>query len=226
MSSIYLPSRGVQDWRALLADPEKHWRVGYSAMTLALSWEAAGGLPPEIAAMFGALGPDPELLVGLPEHKVSLSGSSLGQSHSDLFAIVRVGGKTLATTIEGKVDESFDRTVGEWLLKASPGERQRLAQICELLGLEQPLPSDVYYQLLHRTAAAVLEARRFKADAACMIVHSFSPTGRWFDAFERFAALFGERAEPGRLISIVPGGSPPVYAGWAAGDSRFRELTG
>ena len=72
MSSIYLPSRGVQDWRALLADPEKHWRVGYSAMTLALSWEAAGGLPPEIAAMFGALGPDPELLVGLPEHKISL----------------------------------------------------------------------------------------------------------------------------------------------------------
>lgn len=226
MSRIYLPSRGAKDWRALLADPVKHWRIGYSAMTLALCWEAAGSLPPEIAAMFEAIGPDPELLVGLPEHKVPLSGSSLGASQSDLFAIVRAGGKTIAAMIEGKVDESFDRTLGQWLVNASPGKLRRLAQICDLLGLAQPLPPDVYYQLLHRTAAAVLEARRFKTDAACMIVHSFSPTAKWFDAFERFAALFGQRAERGRLIAIAPAASPPLYAGWATGDPRFREMTG
>ncbi|WP_413776936.1 DUF6946 family protein [Mesorhizobium sp. AR07] len=30
------------------------------------------------------------------------------------------------------------------------------------------------YQLLHRTSAALLEAKRFKTDEAAMIVHSFS----------------------------------------------------
>lgn len=36
-----IPTTGPDDWKALLADPEKHWRQGYSAMSAALSWEAA-----------------------------------------------------------------------------------------------------------------------------------------------------------------------------------------
>ena len=97
-----------------------------------------------------------------------------------------------------------------------------LTAICEILGLCEPLPDTVYYQLLHRTAAAVLEADRVKTDVACMIVHSFSPTGRWYDAFEEFVALFGSKAERGRLLPIpVPTNSPPLYIGWATGDPRF-----
>jgi hypothetical protein len=45
MTKIYLPSFGPTDWQRLLADPVKHWRVGYSAMALANCWEAAQGLP-------------------------------------------------------------------------------------------------------------------------------------------------------------------------------------
>ncbi len=220
---IYLPSRGAEDWRALLADPKKHWRSGFSAMTLARCWEAADGLPPEIAAMFAEFGAKPELLVGLPEHKVPLPGSNRGDSQSDLFAIVRVGDKTIAATIEGKVDEAFDKTLANWLVNASPGKRERLAYMCDLLGLTQPLPGDVYYQLIHRTAAAVIEARRFKTDAACMIVHSFSPTGKWFDAFERFAAMLGVPAKLGKLLHVRPNDVLPLYIGWAAGDPRFLE---
>jgi hypothetical protein len=33
-------SSGPQDWQALLADPVRHWRSGYSARTLAYSWES------------------------------------------------------------------------------------------------------------------------------------------------------------------------------------------
>jgi hypothetical protein len=221
MKRIYCPSKGPDDWKALLAEPEKQWRSGYSAMTTACCWESAEGLPPEIGRMFEALGANPQLLLALVEHKVPLPGSALGDSQSDVFAFVRAGDKTFATTIEGKVDESFDRPLSEWRMNESQNKKDRLTSICQLLELKEPLPGDIYYQLLHRTAAAVIEAYRFKTDAACMIVHSFSPTGRWYDAFERFVALFGVRAERGRLLPINPNGKHPLYVGWATGDQKF-----
>ena len=42
---ITLKSKGPEDWRTLLADPEIHWRRGYSARTLAHSWEDCNGEP-------------------------------------------------------------------------------------------------------------------------------------------------------------------------------------
>ena len=227
MSLVYVPTRGPEDWRALLADPEKHWRAGYSAMALARCWEAAAGLPPEIASMFAPVGDRPELLLAIPEHKVPLPGSARGASQNDLFALIRAGDATLAVAVEGKVDEPFDRLLGDWLVDASPGKRERLAFIADTLGLSQPLPRDVHYQLLHRTVSAVIEARRFKTDAAAMIVHSFSPTGKWYDAFERFAAVFGIEAERGRLFPLPPlVGRTTLYIGWAVGEPGFLQPAG
>jgi hypothetical protein len=221
MSRIYLPSQGPVDWQRLLADPVKHWRAGYSAMALAKCWEAAQGLPPEIASMIQETGPDPELLVALPEHKVPLPGSRRSASQTDLFALMRAGDQTVAVAIEGKVDESFGPTVGDWLKNASPGKLERLAHICDLLGLAQPLPNSLRYQLLHRTASAIIEARRFKTDAAAMIVHSFSPTRTWFEDYAAFVAQFGHKAKPDQLICVLPGSTPPLYLGWATGPDRF-----
>lgn len=226
MKRLYCPSEGPISWRALLAEPEKQWREGFSAMALASCWEAAGGLPAEIGAMFAEIDPNPELLLALVEHKVPLPGSKRGDSQSDLFALIRAGDRTFAATIEGKVEESFDKPLSKWLVGASSGKRERLDYICEVLGLDQPLPGNVYYQLLHRAAAAVIEAGRFKTDAACMIVHSFSPTGQWYDAFERFVALFGVEAERGRLLLVRPNGRPPLCVGWATGDPRFLAAVG
>jgi len=36
MSRVFVSSRGRDDWRRLLADPDKHWADGYSAKSLAL----------------------------------------------------------------------------------------------------------------------------------------------------------------------------------------------
>ena len=223
MTRIYLPSVGPEDWRRFLGDPEKHWRTGYSAKTLAYCWEEAKGLPPEISALLNTIGENPRLLIGIPEHKVPLPGSTVGDSQNDLFALVRAGDKTIALTIEGKVNEPFDQPMSKWLLNASQGKQDRLAALCENLGLCQPLPDDLHYQLLHRTASAVLEARSFKTDVAVMIVHSFSPEKLWFDAFSRFAALFGQKAEPDKLLCIRPLGIPPLFIGWACGNSRYLE---
>ncbi|MFD0466017.1 DUF6946 family protein [Microvirga aerilata] len=124
--------------------------------------------------------------------------------------------------MEGKVDKPFGRLLGNWKANASAGKRQRLAFLCDRLGLdEQQLPPDLHYQLLHRTVSALIEADRFKTDAAAMIVHSFSPQQRWFGAFARFVSLFGCSAELGKLILVRPDASRPLYSGWACGEPRF-----
>jgi hypothetical protein len=224
MARIHVPTNGPADWQRLLGDPIKHWRTGYSAKTLAHCWEAASGLPAEIASMLCAIGENPELLIAIPEHKVPLPGASRGDSQNDVFALMRAGSQTVAVAIEGKVNEPFDQVLDRWLLGASDGKRQRLAFLCELLGLQQPLPGSIHYQLLHRTASSIIEARRFKTDAAVMIVHSFSPDKRWFEEFANFAALFGETAEPGKLMKVRTGTLPPLYLGWACGDPKFLEV--
>lgn len=60
------------------ADPDKQWRERFSARTLAHSWEAADGLPSEVAQIF-ATAEDPRLsefvsLLAVPEFKVPLPG--------------------------------------------------------------------------------------------------------------------------------------------------------
>jgi hypothetical protein len=65
------------------------------------------------------------------------SGGSRGESQNDLFALVRVGERTLAVTIEGKVDEPFGQLLGAWKANASPSKRQRLTFLCDRLGLPE-----------------------------------------------------------------------------------------
>jgi hypothetical protein len=71
-----VPTQVPDDWRGLLAQPDLHWKAGYSAMTLANAWETADGLPREVRA---ALDTAPELrdlepLLIIPEYKVALPG--------------------------------------------------------------------------------------------------------------------------------------------------------
>jgi len=96
-----------------------------------------------------------------------------------------------AVAVEGKRDESFGELVGEWLTDASTGKQTRLQYITDKLGLPYPPPDHIRYQLLHRAASAVIEAERFNADCAAMIVQSFSPEHAWFEDFEEFLGLFG-----------------------------------
>jgi hypothetical protein len=49
-----VPTQGVADWRALLADPTEQWKPGFSAMALAHCWEEAQGFPESDRAAFAA----------------------------------------------------------------------------------------------------------------------------------------------------------------------------
>jgi hypothetical protein len=223
MSHIYVPSSGPEAWKQFLAKPNVQWRKHFSARTLANSWEAADGLPREIRELFAPVVGETELLLALPEHRTLLAGGRR-ESQSDVFALIRCPGRLIATTIEGKVDETFGPTLAEWLQDASAGKTERLLHIRDLLGLPTELDGSVRYQLLHRTAAAVIEAERFAAGAAAMIVHSFSPTARWFGDFARFVTQLGGFARPGRAEVITLPGGRPLYLGWARGEQRFRTL--
>lgn len=219
MSRIVIPSTGADDWRRLLAKPETHWAIGRSARSLAHSWEAADGLPPEIAAALASKFTAPELLLAIPEHKTPLPGGRR-ESQSDLLALIRSSQGLVAATIEGKVDEPFGPTVAEWDPAATPGRTVRFQYLCDLLGLDT-CPPQVHYQLLHRTGSAVIEAERFGAPHAAMLVHSFSPTRRWFEAYAAFIRLFGADRDPALTQQVTLKTGRTLTLAWASGDPRF-----
>lgn len=219
MSRILVPSSGPSSWQQFLAKPDRQWVTGYSARTVAHSWEAQTGWPPEIADIIEqAMGPT-ELLLAIPEHKTPLPGGRR-ESQSDVFALGKHDDGLIACTIEGKVNEAFGPTVAEQMNDASRGKKERLAFLCRSLGLED-CPGDIHYQLLHRTVSALIEAENFATSYAAMIVHSFAPDRRWFDAFERFVALLGGKASVGKANILDLPNSQRLILGWACGDPKF-----
>jgi hypothetical protein len=127
----------------------------------------------------------------------------------------------VSIAIEGKVEESFDKTVGEWKSSASKGKQVRFAYLSEVLGLNEPLPDGIYYLLLHRTASAVIEADRFGATQAVMIIHSFSPNNRWFEEFKAFVTLFKANVDIGILTTVEARNKLPLHLAWVHGDERY-----
>jgi hypothetical protein len=71
----------------------------------------------------------------------------------------------------------LDSSVVEWAENVSNGtENRRLNYLIDLLGLNSKKGEvlAVRYQLLHRTASALIEAQRIGANQAMMMVHTFS----------------------------------------------------
>src|ERR1700741_3554086 len=138
MPRILLTS-GPDDWQKLLADREKHWRLGYSARTLAHCWEKApDGFPPEVAKVLKQT-TDPLLanlvpVLAVPEFKVPLPGGNRA-SQNDVFVLARSSAGPVCIMVEGKVNESFGPTLDEWRVDASPGKRDRLKFLLRTLGL-------------------------------------------------------------------------------------------
>lgn len=104
MSRVYVPSGGPGSWQALLADPVKHWATGYSARTLAHSWEDQDGFPPEIIAILqqqAALANAKPLLI-FPEWKVPLPGGTR-PSQNDVWVLAKSSTGIISIAVEGKV---------------------------------------------------------------------------------------------------------------------------
>ena len=219
MSKIYIPATSAEQWAQFLAEPVKHWQPGFSARTLAYSWQEAEGFPSEVSAALAAQFQELEVLLALPEHKVPLPGGSRS-SQTDIWVLARSAGDLVSIAVEGKVSEPFGSTIDEWRLDASAGKLQRLAYLLKLLGLTS-VPGTVRYQLLHRTASAVIEAQRFNAAHAVMLVHSFSRSSEWFQDYSAFVALMGGSAVDNGLVSVGVRSGVSLHLAWVVGNAHY-----
>ncbi len=217
---IVVPSAGPNSWRELLREPDRQWRDGYSAKELARAWENAEGFPAEVSSLFMSAGPpalrDAIPLLAIPEHQVPLPGGDTS-SQNDVLVLASGRGRLIAITVEGKAEEPFAEPLATWLQGASPGKLKRLSYLKSVLGLSGDLPKEIRYQLLHRAASALIEADRFSASFAVMVVHSFSPSATSLPDFEQFVSLFGVHHEVGCLAQLGTPGGVPFFAGWAQG---------
>ncbi len=226
MSKIFIPSKGPEDWKDFLAEPSKQWKSGYSAKTLAYCWEEADGFPSCVRKVFSQSGipcfKDMELLLAIPEHQVPLPGGS-SSSQNDVFVLARAEYQLMTIAVEGKVAEPFGPTVDEWLKNDSPGKRKRLSYLCEKLGLSEEGLGRIRYQLLHRTVSALIEAERFSAPSALMLVHSFSQEHVWLEDYRSFLALFSKDGGTDTVTFIGKRGGVDLYLSWVVGEKRFLE---
>ena len=213
----------VNDWKELLADPELHWKDGRSAKSLALSWTQAQGFPDEVKFVLAQC-EQPELrdltpAFLFPEYKVDMPHGKRA-SQTDLYVLAFTPTRQpVVIMVEGKVNETFGPLVSEWLAEKKTGSQkaERINDICELLGLPQDNINNRRYQLFHRTASAVLEARRINADHAMVLVHSFSTDSLWFDEFQAFVELFGLKLGKNELSQPVKIGAIDIYFAWVLG---------
>jgi hypothetical protein len=220
ISRIHLPIQRPGDVINHLGAPT-HWQPGRSAKLAADCWFASNAIPPVVASVLAG---DPvfagaELLDAFLERCVDL-GDGERPSQTDVMAIARIDNGIGVLAVEAKVDETFGPTVAEWLEdKKGDGSKKsvRLCMLCDLLGLDPTVAGDLRYQLLHRTASAVIEARRYRTTEAAMVVHSFCPKRSWFEDFRAFATAIGvDGASPGSVTAVKSCGGVNLRLGWAS----------
>jgi hypothetical protein len=227
MKRIFIPTRSGSDWQRLLAKPKLHWKKGASAMTAAAAWEAAAGqLPPEIAALLTSSAQpalvDLKLLAALPEWEVALKGGET-TSNTDVLALCRNALGLCVVAVEAKVLEDFGPLLREKRASPSQNQESRLAYLHELLKVER-FDDSVRYQLLHRTASAVLMAEEFHARTAVMLVHAFAtPTERQGDFKSFCLAMAATEIAPG-VYKVPTFEQPALYLAWCAGNEKYREI--
>jgi hypothetical protein len=225
MKRVFIPANHPEDWRQLLADPEKQWKKGFSARALACCWQEANDLPKDVKKVLTQIPEFKEIeaLIIIPEHKVPLPGGA-SPSQSDCWVLARTPNHLISIAVEGKVSESFGPTIEEWIKDSSQGKKLRLSYLFTQLELDNSLSGNIRYQLLHRTASAIIEAKRFHAKHAIMLVHSFSQTAEWFNDYKEFVELFGAEAKINKTISAGKRSGINLYFAWVCGDKRYLEL--
>jgi len=214
---VYVPAIGLEDWQKRLGDPETHWKDGYSAKLTAQSWHDCSGFPVSIAAAFGSGGTSLGVLSPLlifPEHQVDIPPTGARPTQADVWVLASHQSGLASIAVEGKKEESFGPTLGEWLSDASKGKLERLAFLTQLLGLPSNLPDTLRYQFLHRSASAIVEAQRFRANVAVLLIQSFSAIDTGFSDYEQFASLFGQSVKPNNPVLLKQLDGVSFYSVW------------
>ncbi len=214
---ILEPTINAISWKKLLADPEKHWQDGYSAKMTAESWEAANDIPKEIvnALNNNEQFRNAELLMAIPEFKVSLPGGTR-PSQNDLLVLISNEIGLTVITIEAKAKEDFGPLISDWLQDNSKGKRERLEYILKEINFKSKECLSLRYQLFHRLASAVIMAKKFHARNALMVIQSFieSDEDNHFKDFEKFVNAYDQTSTKERPIKVGKSGDVDIYVMW------------
>lgn len=221
-----------------LSDWENHappkqsiqWKCGRSAMELAKAWTRVKppAVPAEMDMILNSRCRTSGLAIekAFPEAKTRLDDLPGEPRNSDLMVVAKSGSGLAVIEVEAKVDEVFGEYVDEYLAKAvhdNPRSKvpERLNHLVPSLLGSSHIPSGTHlrYQLIHATAAALIEAGNRGSSLAVLVVHEFmtllydtvraSGNHADFDAFIRsLPGCSGLSAVPGTLIGpvSVPGG--------------------
>lgn len=195
-----------------------HWKQGRSAKAVADSWFQANDLPTRVRAVLDQ-SPElkgAELVDAWLERCTDLEDRRGSATQTDLLAVLGVGDDLAVMAVEAKVTESFGPLVSEWIDEGSDGKEHRLQRLCGLLGFDRAYVGDLRYQLFHRTAAAILEARRYRAKKAVLMVHSFCENATGLADFMTFYERMGI-VGAGRDALSAPAivGGVTLWIGWS-----------
>lgn len=215
---IAVPLLKAEDVIPHLGKPT-HWKQGRSAKAVADSWFQANDVPPRVRAVLDQ-SPEfsgAELIDAWLERCTDLGDRRGSASQTDLLAVLGLGDELAVMGVEAKVTESFGPLVSEWIGEGGEGKEDRLQRLCDLLGFDRSAVGDLRYQLFHRTAAAILEARRYRAKRAVLMVHSFCENATGLSDFEAFFARMGvQGAGRDKLSEPVQVAGVELWIGWAS----------
>lgn len=220
-----------EQWRGLAG--EDKWKATRSAYELAYSWHGSDGIPREIVKAFNDSGivelSRLKLEIGFVE-KPTFLDTPVGPSMTDIMGYARnAAGDPVILAVEGKATESFGLPVHAWVrgdtaqvtndTKPRESRLRRLAYLSTRLGMKIDEDSTLYYQLLHRTVAGVMEAALNGAKQAVLLVHSFAPddTDVNWDAYTAFIKALGARSPTKGQVSgpiTLPGIDVSLYSLW------------
>jgi hypothetical protein len=181
---------------------------------LAYAWQGPG-FPPAVDQVLKdhSVFRSAQLIDAFLERQTDL-GTPGRPSQTDLLAIVGLNDGLSIIAVEGKAGESFGKYVHQWRTGGANKEK-RLEGLCALRGLSCQAAMPLRYQLLHRAASALLEAQRYQAKNAVLLVHSFSDDQGGFDDFSSFLQALGfEKPKAGDLTRPVRFGETFLFAGW------------
>jgi len=197
------PVQTQEDWRALIG--ERNWQPGRSAERLANAWLAADGFPPAVSNALQRTEEfrDVRFDQGVVEHQCDLPGRGPASSTDLMVHAMCPDSRKVSIAVEGKVDEPFGELTAEWLQRgrdenAAANRVARLTGLRERFGLTQEAVEPLRYQLLHRTYAAVADAKQHGHPLAMLLIHSFhdsDPRPGW-DDFARWAASLNPEGDP------------------------------
>jgi hypothetical protein len=183
--NIFENISSVEDWEKHAPPQEAtQWKDGRSARELAKAWFPVPGQM-EIPAEFQVLLDSSPMTAGVslekavPELETRFDDCGGKGHHSDLAVWGKVGLNRVTICVEARTDEEFGPLAGEYVVKRArdkPASRvpERFSLLCEgLMGYQSDVVNRLRYQLFTAVAGTLVEASKYDADIAVLVIHEF-----------------------------------------------------